>query len=112
MYLNNYECILNSFNQPTSFAKILMSGIPGDIMFNTFINYPLEFDFPIPSLNELSIKFTYPNGNLVDFRNINHSFTLRIIEKINIPYKTGLNSKDTNFLDTFKNELELFNDKK
>ena len=112
MYLNNYECILNSFNQPTSFAKILMSGIPGDVMFNTFINYPLEFDFPIPSLNELSIKFTYPNGNLVDFRNINHSFTLRIIEKINIPYKTGINSKDTNFLDTFKDELELFNDKK
>lgn len=101
MYLNDYECILNSFNQPTAFAKILMSGSPGDIMFNTFINYPLEFDFPIPSLDELSIKFTYPDGTLVDFRNINHSFTLRIIEKTLILYNTGKNSKDTTFLDTF-----------
>ena len=101
MYLNDFECILNSFNQPTSFAKILMSGSPGDIMFNTFINYPLEFDFPIPSLDELSIKFTYPDGTPVDFRNINHSFTLRIIEKTITLYNTGINSKDTTFLDTF-----------
>jgi hypothetical protein len=101
MYLNDFECILNSFNQPAAFAKILMSGVPGDIMFNTFIIYPLEFDFPIPSLDELSVKFTYPDGTLVDFRNINHSFTLRIIEKTIALYNTGKNSKDTTFLDTF-----------
>jgi hypothetical protein len=103
MYLNDYESILNSFNQPASFAKILMSGTPGDILFNTFINYPLEFDFPIPSLNELTIKFTYPDGNLVDFRNINHSFTLRIVEKIIKPINTGINSKDTSYFETIKN---------
>jgi len=103
MYLNDYESVLNSFNQPASFAKILMSGTPGDILFNTFINYPLEFDFPIPSLNELNIKFTYPDGNLVDFRNINHSFTLRIVEKIIKPINTGINSKDTSYFETVKN---------
>jgi hypothetical protein len=59
-----------------------MSGNPGDIIFNSFINYPLEFDFPLPYLNELDIYFTYPDGTLVDFRNIDHSFTLRIVEKI------------------------------
>jgi hypothetical protein len=104
MYLNNFETILNNSNNPAAFAKILLSGNPGDILFNTFINYPLEFDFPIPYLNELDIYFTYPDGTLVDFRNIDHSFTLRIIEKIISPTNTGLNSKDTSVIDTLKYE--------
>lgn len=104
MYLNNFETILNNSNTPTAFAKILLSGNPGDILFNTFINYPLEFDFPIPYLNELDIYFTYPDGTLVDFRNIDHSFTLRIIEKVISPTNTGLNSKDTSVIETLKYE--------
>ena len=104
MYLNNFETILNNSNNPAAFAKILLSGNPGDILFNTFINYPLEFDFPIPYLNELDIYFTYPDGSLVDFRNIDHSFTLRIIEKIISPTNTGLNSKDTSVIETLKYE--------
>jgi len=102
MYINDYECITNNSNQPTAFAKILLNGNPGDILFNSFINYPLEFDFPISTLNELSIYFTYPDGTLVDFRNIDHSFTLRIIEEIKRPYNTRLNSKDTSFFETIK----------
>lgn len=104
MYINDYECIINNSNQPTAFAKILLSGTPGDILFNTFVNYPLEFDFPISTLNELQIKFTYPDGKLVDFRNIDHSFTLRIVEKVNKPYNTGINSKDTSFYETIKDK--------
>ena len=102
MYLNDYECIINNSNQDNCFAKILLSGNPGDILFNTFVNHPFEPDFPISTLNELHIYFTYPDGKLVDFRNINHSFTVRITEKILIPDKTGLNSHDINFLDTVK----------
>ena len=97
MYLNDYECVVNQAGQHNSFAKILLSGSPGDVLFNTFVNYPLEFDFPISILNILSIRFTYPNGSLVDFRNIDHSFTLRIIEKIVKNKNTGLNSKDSSF---------------
>jgi len=100
MYINDYECVINNSNQPTAFAKILLSSNPGDVLFNTFVNYPLEFDFPISTLNELNIKFTYPDGKLVDFRNINHSFTLRIIEKVIKPYNTGINSKDTSYYET------------
>lgn len=102
MYINDYENILNNSNQPTAFAKILLSGSPGDILFNTFVNYPLEFDFPISTVNQFSIYFTYPDGTLVDFRNMEHSFTLRIIEKISKPYNTGINSKDTSFYETIK----------
>jgi len=104
MYINDYECVINNSNQPTAFAKILLSSNPGDILFNTFVNYPLEFDFPISTLNELNIKFTYPDGTLVDFRNIDHSFTLRIIEKIIKPNNTGINSKDTSFYETIINK--------
>jgi hypothetical protein len=101
MYLNNFQTIINSSNLPDCFAKIYLSGNPGDILFNTYVNFPLEFIFPLPILNKLDIKFTYPNGDLVDFRNINHSFTLKIIEKIEIPYNTGLNSKDSShYLET------------
>jgi hypothetical protein len=94
MYLNNFINIINCSNQSDCFAKIYLSGNTGDILFNTFVNFPLEFIFPLPTLNKLDIKFTYPNGDLVDFRNINHSFTLKITEKIEIPYNTGLNSKE------------------
>jgi len=100
MYLNNYENIINNSNQPIAFAKILLTGNPGDVLFNTFINYPLEFDFPISTLNELIIYFTYPDGTLVDFRNIDHSFTLKITEQINTPYNTGLNSKNISLIDS------------
>ena len=103
MYINDYECVINNSNQPTAFAKILLSSNPGDILFNTFVNYPLEFDFPISTLNELNIKFTYPDGRLVDFRNIDHSFTLRIIEKVSRSYNTGINSKDTSYYETIIN---------
>jgi hypothetical protein len=102
MYLNNYECVINNSDQDIAFAKIILSGNPGDILFNTFINYPLEFDFPLSTLNELTVTFKYPNGDLVDFRNINHSFTLRIMEQIKYPYNTNINSKDVNFIDTIK----------
>lgn len=104
MYINDYECIMNNSNQPTSFAKILLSGNPGDVLFNTFVNYPLEFDFPIVTITELNFKFTYPDGTLVDFRNIDHSFTLRITEKTGTPYKTGLNSKDTSFYEMVRDQ--------
>lgn len=103
MYINDYETIINNSNQKTAFAKILLSGNPGDILFNTFVNYPLEFDFPISTISEFNIYFTYPDGTLVDFRNINHSFTLRIIEKVMHSYKTQINSKDTSYYETVIN---------
>jgi hypothetical protein len=102
IYLNNFELVNNNSNQLPAFAKILLSGSPGDILYNTFINYPLEFDFPISSLNELKIKISYGDGSLPDFRNIDHSFTLKIIELVNYPKNTGINSKKTNFISTLK----------
>jgi hypothetical protein len=85
MYLNDIEYIYNN-TLPSSFAKILLSGNPGDILFNTFVKYPTELYsnvFPINTLTELTIKYLYPDGNEINFRNIEHSFTIKIVEIIN-----------------------------
>ena len=102
LYINDFELVNNNSPELPCFAKVLMSGLPGDILYNTFINYPLEFDFPVPTLNELKIKITYGDGSLPDFRNIDHSFTLKITELVNYPRNTGVNSKKTNYLQTMK----------
>lgn len=102
LYLNDYELVNNSNNQLPSFAKILLSGTFGDVLYNTFVNFPIEFDFPISTLNEIKIRITYGDGSLPDFRNIDHSFTLKIVELVNFPKYTGINSKKTNFISTLK----------
>lgn len=102
LYINNFELVNNNSNMLPSFAKILLSGSPGDVLYNTFINYPLEFEFPISSLNELNIKITYGDGSLPDFRNIDHSFTLKITELVSYPRGTGINSKKTNYVQKLK----------
>jgi len=102
LYINDFELVQNISNVPISFAKILLTGLPGDVLYNTFVNYPYEFDFPLATLIELQIKITYPDGTLPDFRNINHSFTLRITESVNTPRNTGINSKNTTFFQTMK----------
>ena len=102
LYINDFELVDNISNTLTAFAKILLSGKPGDVLYNTFVNYPFEFDFPLTMLNELQVKIIYPDGTSPDFRNINHSFTLKITELINTPRNTGINSKKTTFLNTMK----------
>jgi len=102
LYINDFELVQNISTVPIAFAKILLSGSPGDVLYNTFINYPMEFDFPLQTLIELQIKIMYPDGTLPDFRNINHSFTLRITESVNTPRNTGINSKNTTFFQTMK----------
>jgi hypothetical protein len=102
LYINDFELVQNISNVPISFAKILLTGLPGDVLFDSFVNYPYEFDFPLATLIELQIKITYPDGTLPDFRNINHSFTLRITELVNTPRNTGINSKNITFFQTMK----------
>lgn len=102
LYINDFELVQSTSSQLPCFAKILMSGLPGDVLYNTFINYPLEFDFPLSTLNEIQVKITYGDGTFPDFRNIDHSFTLKITEMINSPRNTGINSKNINYLETMK----------
>jgi hypothetical protein len=109
MYLNDYENIYTTNNFNNAFAKILMKGNSGDILYNTFIKHsPLIFDIPLKTLNELKISYLFPDGTSPDFRNLEHSFTLKIVERLSKPTRTGLNSMKMNYLDSLK-ELS-FND--
>ena len=104
MYLNNIEFIYtNNNNLPSAFAKILLSGNSGDILFNTFVEQPVNlYDkiFPISSIDTFTISFLYPDGTPVNFKNINHSFTLKIVEEKIQNENTHLNSKKINLWKT------------
>jgi hypothetical protein len=93
MYMNEYKGIISNSNLDFAFSKILLSGIPGDFLFNSFVSQPVIFEEPISQLSEFRIKFLYPDGNLVQFNNIDHSFTLKITELITHPKSTRLSSK-------------------
>lgn len=96
MYLNDIEYVFSNNNLPSAFAKINFSGNPGDVLFNTYVPYPINVyskNFPISTLIQLTIKFTYPDGSRINFRNINHSFTLRITEEKLQNSNTYLNSQ-------------------
>ena len=69
-------------------------------MFNTFISSPLEFDNPISLFNELKVNFRYGDGTSPNFRNFDHSFTLRITERITTPKRTQIVSKKINYLES------------
>jgi len=97
LYLNDYEGVICNNEFDNAFSKILLTGNTGDIMFNTFVNSPLEFEIPINSINQFKIKFLYPDGSNPDFRNFDHSFTLRITEKITKPINTRLNPNNYNY---------------
>ena len=105
MYLNDIEYIYSNNNLKSAFAKIQLSGNPGDILFNTFIETPNNIyykGFPIPTLSDLTIKFIYPDGSRINFRNINHSFTLKITEELAQNDNTYLNSQNISVIDEYK----------
>jgi hypothetical protein len=103
MYLNDYENVFTINNFNNAFAKILMKGNQGDTLYNTYVKHsPLIFDIPLKTLNELKISYLYPDGSSPDFRNLEHSFTLKVVERLSKPTRTGLNSMKMNYLDTLK----------
>ena len=96
MYVNDFENIISNTSSDNPFAKILLSGYPGDIMFNTFISSPLEFDIPVSVINELKVSFRYADNSSPNFKNFDHSFTLRITERMTKSNRTQIlsNKKD------------------
>jgi hypothetical protein len=104
MYLNNIEFI-NNINLPTAFAKILLSGNQGDYLFNTFVKQSSDTyspSFPIHEITNLNISFLFSDGSIPDFRNINHSFTLKIVEEIIQSNDIQRNSNHTNYINEMK----------
>jgi hypothetical protein len=104
MYLNDIDYIQMPNSLNSAFAKILLSENPGNILFNTFVPVPISTYsqyFPISDLSQLIISFSYSDGTNVNFRNINHSFTLQIIQEQYLNDDTQLDSKNVSVLEEF-----------
>jgi hypothetical protein len=80
----------NTPNGPSYFYKFLLNGLPNTYLYNTFVNSPVFLNPPIKSLNQLNFTFINPDGGLVNFGNLNHSFTLEITTLSNLPENTNL----------------------
>jgi hypothetical protein len=86
--------VINDSNTKRSnaLAKILLSGVPGKTLFNTYVDAPNFFTTPIPQLHKLDLSFITPDGNLCDFDGLDHSFTLKLITIIDKPKGTGIST--------------------
>ena len=91
------QSIFSNTTVGNAFAKILLPGSLGEAVFNTFVNYPVEFDIPISNLDQFVIKFLYPDGSVPEFNNLEHSFTLLITEKNESHEEIGTQSKKSSF---------------
>lgn len=64
------------------FAKILLGGLPGYVIYDQFVQIGEVFEDTISSLNELEFTFYTKDGELYYFNGQDHSFTIEIYEKI------------------------------
>jgi len=62
-----------------------------NIVLDSFVETISVFDDPISVLYELNLAFYHPDGRLVEFNAIDHSFTLEVIEVFNQPDETDIN---------------------
>lgn len=88
---------VDSGNLNGVFAKLLLAGLPGYILFNQFVQLGDELVDNIQSLSELEFSFYAPDGSLYAFNGIDHSFTIEIYEKIN--NNSHLNKKFNEIID-------------
>lgn len=65
------------------FYVLQLNAPPGSVMFNSFIGNPKRFyDAPLPFLDEIEFKFITHDGELFEFNDQDHSYTLEIVEAI------------------------------
>lgn len=77
MCVKQFPSTRTTHNIEDVFAKIILSVPPRSIVFDSFASAEQVYDQPI-DLRQLEIVFRRPDGSLVDFQTIDHSFTLEI----------------------------------
>ena len=73
------------------YSKINLTGLPGKILYNSFIPNSNFYYNPIKNLTKLAISFYSSNGELFDFNGLDHSFTLELVTLDIIPEGTNIN---------------------
>jgi hypothetical protein len=75
---------INLFNTSTyAMAKIYLAGKLNSYVYDQFIQLGSGFQEPISTLSALTFSFYSPDNNLYDFNNVEHSFTIEIVEQLN-----------------------------
>jgi hypothetical protein len=80
MVSNVFNSIINYKESNGVFAKIFLTGNPGSIIYDQYVQ--ITEDVPITNsfINEIEFKFLTPDGNLYNFNGYEHSYTLEIYE--------------------------------
>jgi len=76
------------------FAIVRWTENPGNIVFDSFVPTVKIFNAPLSSLSKLHFTFYHPDGRLVEFNGLDHSFTIEIIGLYGQPsgINPGINS--------------------
>jgi hypothetical protein len=56
---------------------------PGSVVFDSFVPTTKYFQTPISSISELEFTMVQPDGRLVQFNGVDHSFTIELVESFN-----------------------------
>lgn len=62
------------------FTIIKWTDNPGSVVFDSFVPNHKKFDPPLASLSRFNFSMYHPDGNLVEFNGLDHSFVLKITE--------------------------------
>lgn len=92
MVCNELPVIETTGTIKSAFAKLLLTGSPGKMLYNSNVYTPKLFTDPISELSQLTISFYTPNGDLYDFNGLDHSFTLELITLDESPSDTHINT--------------------
>ena len=76
------------------FAKLLLQGAPGTIIFSSFISSPKIFDsVPLALLNQLEFTIKRQDNNNYDFFGFDYSFAIEITELVDEIQASGFSSR-------------------
>jgi len=80
-HVNQFNGVIE-YKDSDIFAKILLSGKPGEVCYNTFVDNPLIFLNAKDKVETFDITWVDEQGALVDFNKVDHSFTLEIVHYV------------------------------
>ena len=90
MWCNELNGIKNNGNVKDIFARINNDVCKYEMLLNTYVPIKITYREPIKELKKLTIKYYNPDGYLVDFNNINHSFIIELTMIDKLPESSGI----------------------
>jgi hypothetical protein len=94
MTIPNLETSIDTPNVQDIFAKIQMSGPSDSILFNTYVpQRKIFYNSPYPQLSNIFVSFKDKDGELIEFNEIEHSYTLRIVESLQKIEGNGISAR-------------------